>query len=209
MGTFRLPVNLEWNGPGSPGVNVWHFRTVNELPPFGTPQVVADALRAFYQQLAATDWGGGGAGIFPATMRINASEAVEVSTQESAPVDWTEVYVDNGVNDAPPIAQICISWRTSVAARRARGRTFLGPLGAHVVAADGTPFPGVLSLVSDAAQALVTASSGVNDWAVGVYGLQNPAPQGTTDWSNLPRVLRDFTGFRITDQFAVLRSRRD
>lgn len=209
MSVWRVSVGLQWGGAGSPGVNSWHLR-INDTGDLGTamPEAI-NALRACYQDLADTDWGGGGVGIFPTDLHVNLEEVINVETLEILPVDFTEVYVNNGVLDAPQALQIVAGWRTSIAARRGRGRTFLGPLGAHVMEGDGSPANGALVMIRTTLEQLLAASTALNDWAFGVYGLQNQAPSGTTDYSALPHVLRDFTGVSVKDRYGVLRSRRD
>lgn len=209
MSVWRVAPVLTWGGPGSPGANVWHLR-INDAGDLGTamPEAIT-ALRAFYNGLAATDWGSNAVGIFPTDFSVSLAEVVNVETQEIESVSFPTVQVGNGAADAAQVLQICTTWRTSIAARRGRGRTFLGPLGSHVVSGDGSPQDGALTMIRAQATTLLNASAAANDWAFGVYGLQAPAPDGTTNYSALPHVLRDFTGFTVRDQFAVLRSRRD
>jgi hypothetical protein len=93
-------------------------------------------------------------------------------------------------------------WRTTLAARRGRGRTFLGPLNVDAGSTDGTPSPGALSTINSAAAALIATSSETNDWAFAVYGQQSSGISGV-------KVARDITAQNVRDVFAVLRSRRD
>lgn len=206
MSVFRVPIDLAWDGPGTPGVNVWHIRTV--LDAGGTDlQQAVDAVRTFYHSC-------NGAGtlansVFPSGYTANVGQAVNVVDQTTAQPTFTQVTGGASTTEAPQLLQMCVSWRTSIAARRGMGRTFVGPLTGAQVQSDGTIFGTGVTRVRDAAIALVTASTAATGWAVGVYGLQNPAPEGTTDFGALPHVLRDITGSSVRDRFAVLRSRRD
>jgi hypothetical protein len=102
--------------------------------------------------------------------------------------------VSGGYSSAPSMA--CVTWRTSLATRRGRGRTFLGPVGANAVdSGDGTLNTGILGVIRGAATALVSASDNALNGAVGVY-------------SELDGVVRDVVASTVTDQVAVLRSRR-
>lgn len=204
MAVFRLPVNLTWPMAGSPGVNVWHIRTAGELDPLQPLSNAVETIHSFYDDIAMGSWGGGQAGIYAKGVTISAEEAIDVETQEAHSVDFASIAPGVTDDPAPPSLQICVSWRTSIAARRGRGRTFLGPLGKAIIGTDGTPVDAAVSMVRTACQTLVDASGGVNDYAIGVYGLQT-AGGGPTS----PHVLRDITGFRVNDQFAILRSRRD
>ena len=136
------------------------------------------ALRAFYQSIIDQ---------FPPGNTITADFAVDVETKEDHAVNWT----------------------TGTRARRARGRTFLGPMGAATLEANGTVGDGTLTKIRTACTALRDASLVDNGWALSVWGLQTQAPykyQGK--YSDLPHVGRDVVGFKINDQWAVMRSRR-
>jgi hypothetical protein len=207
MPIYRVPVKLSWPRAGSPGVNVWHVRTV-ENNPGSELQTAVDALRAFYNSVNLIDLTSS-AGIFAPGTTVTLGDIVDVDSQEFATATWATVTAQTTPAAAAPALQLVVGWRTSSATRRGRGRTFLGPLQAAAVDTDGTPKAAVLSGVGAAAQTLVDASLGIANWAVGVYGLMEQAPAGTTDYTGLPRVLRDVTGYKVKDQFAVLRSRRD
>jgi hypothetical protein len=74
---------------------------------------------------------------------------------------------------------------------------------------DGTPVDGSLTQIRAAATTLCTASLVDNGWAVAIYGLQSPAPKPPPeDLNTLPHVARDIVSSKISDKFAVMRSRR-
>ena len=97
---------------------------------------------------------------------------------------------------APVLLSACVSWRTDVATRSGRGRSFLGPVSRRWLQTDGTIHASLLSMITGAANELVDASLGTADWAVGVY-------------SGKDSMIRDITGFRLRDRWAYMSSRRD
>lgn len=204
MAIYRMPVNLTWPGSGGPGSNIWHIRNDDGVDPAATLGDAADAIRTFYSDLCTVDWGGNQAGIFAQGYTVTCEGATELGTDQFVPVTWPAVVSASGSAPAPTVLQVVITWQTSISARRGRGRTFLGPLGAGVIDSDGTPKAGVMNLIGTAATDLLSASVSTNNWAIGVYGLETSGtgPDG-------PRVFRDATGMRASDKFAVLRSRRD
>lgn len=200
MPVYRVPVTLTWDNPGSPGVNVWHLRTVGDPAEQIAIQDGVDQIRQFYQSLFQE------AGDVPMRAGLTATcEAItNVVDQEQTAIDWTTVQSSSAEPDAPMALQICVGWRTSSSSRRGRGRTFVGPLNQGAIDTDGTPTGAAITACNDAAQELVTASDNGEGWSVGVYGLQTAGGGPTA-----PHVLRDLTGFKVRDTFAILRSRRD
>lgn len=200
MPLYRATMVLTYPRPGSPGANVWHFRTAGTTPSDAPARNEAvAAIESFY-----TDIIGSGSEFFAPGLRGRMTQAIEVNTQEAFDVDAQFDADPEGPNLTPDVLALVVGWKTSSATRRGRGRTFLGPLETTVLDVDGTPTAGALSQVSTAAQNLVDASTAGGGWAVGIYGLQNAGGGSTA-----PHVLRDITGFKVRDQFAVLRSRRD
>lgn len=208
MAIYRLPVDITWTGPGSPGVNVWHLRTTTASGEPGVDlQLLVDIVHDFYTGLNSQ--AAGADSPFAAGTTFTATEAVDVETQEFAAVTWPTITSAASTPDAPPHLAVCIGWRTSIAARRGMGRTFLGPLSQTTLDDTGSIKPAWVTVFSDAASALVAASEAELNGGVAIWGLQNPAPSGTTDYSTLPHVARDVTGSRVGTQFAIMRSRRD
>lgn len=203
MGTLRVPATITWAGSGSPGVNVWSVRTTGAFPPFDELDAALTAIVQFYTSLKSY--------FRPATSVTVGPDIVDRDTLVDASRPAQVVASTGTPNPAPPSLQLCIGWRTSLRARRGMGRTFIGPLSSAQIATDGSPQDTMITAVSSAATALIAASDTANGWGVGVWGLQD---KGAYDASGVllpgqPHVHRDFTGFKIRDQFAVLRSRRD
>lgn len=205
MAIVRVPVELSWSGSGGPGVNVFHIRsspTGGILPP-GSP---LEILHAFYAALGVS--GEGTQGFMAPGWRANVGEMVDVATGEVvSPLNpdgtnqFPEVVGRSSDSALPPSQQVCISWKTAQSGRRARGRTFVGPLSLRALEGNGTPSDECLSAFRAAAADLVSDSAADLNGAIVVYGRQAVGSEA--------RVGRDVTGFTVRNQFAVLRSRRD
>ena len=203
MPVFRVPANITWGGNGSPGVNVWSIRTDEAFVTVDELDKALTALQAFYTAVAGFLASGTVVSVGQDTINRETGE------DESRPAKTQASTASTG--KAPPMGQGCISWRTPLRARRAMGRTFVGPLSSGAIDTDGTLSTTFVSAMTNAAQGLINASNGANGWAVGVWGLENPGQYDTLGrlLPGQPHVHRDITSFKIRDQFAVLRSRRD
>lgn len=204
MAVFRVPITLTWSGVGSPGVNVWHVRCVD-----GPGSTVQDelqsavgAIHTFYDSIKS---------YLAQTTVVTLGDIVKMDDSTSWTAGFTQINSTASAGQAAPMLCTVIGWRTSVAARRGMGRTFIGPLASAYVDTTGTPSASMITGIGTAAQTLITASLGsVNGWAIGVWGLVNPAPPGTppAGYLGLPREHRDIIAYKIKDKFGVLRSRR-
>lgn len=203
MAIFRVPVNITFPGAGSPGVNVWHIRTAD--PVIATELQQANALiayiRSFYTTIAAH---------YPSTTSLSLGTVTEEGTsREIAPT--MAAVTGSGTGSAPQLLSLVVTWRTTIASRRGRGRTFLGPHCTSDMQSDGTPAPSLISDVSTASSALITSSQAYGNGAVGVWGYSAAKTPGKENPRNPAdaREFRDFTGRAIRDLFGSLRSRRD
>jgi hypothetical protein len=199
MAIVRIPVEIVIPGVPSACVNVWHARveTAGDLEgggvePFNGP---LGALHTFYTAIK---------NLYPTAGTITIPEqVVEVSTQEiMGTSDPIPVIGTTGSFMTSPGLAITVGWQTSIAARRGRGRTFIGPLKAGAVQDDGTVHETDKATLTTALTNLLNESKALNGWALGVWG-QESANNPT------PKVLRDFQGFTVAQKFAHLRSRRD
>lgn len=201
MAVYRVPFNVTFSGAGGPGANVWHVRTLSDFSPVNTDlQGLVNNIRTFYTSCAS---------LYPNTATITLGTVTEVGTSNESVPSFTAVVGTGGTGLAPQALALVVTWRTSVAARRGRGRTFLGPLASGAMQTDGTVADALLGTARTAATALVTASTASGNGAISVYGLQNQATGDNPDYASLPHVARDITGSQIRDLFGVLRSRRD
>lgn len=204
MAIFRVPINIAYPGTGGPGVNVWHCRTAGtaiDATTTGQLNALLGFLRTFYNTIGS--W-------YPATTTITLGTCTTVDTQAEAAGTFATV-TGTGTGSAPQLLANVVTWKTSVAARRGRGRTFLGPLCTSAMQADGTPAAALQSDVSAAATALVSASVSFGNGAWGIYGYDVAKLAGKANLRNPAdgKVLRDIVGFKQRDLFASLRSRRD
>lgn len=197
MAILRVPIELAWNGSGSPGVNVFHLRK-DGVPGPGAQNAVNDLHTFYTNAMTVRD---GTQSLFWAGMTINLGQVTDVQSQQVEQYDWTEIVVPGPSADAAPALQVCVSWSTSLAAQRGHGRTFLGPCGAAGVASDGTPSGLMLSTVRSAATAFAAQPNLTPGTGWGIYGYDAKGGPG--------RVIRDIIGSKVRNQFAVLRSRRD
>jgi hypothetical protein len=200
MAIYRMPVLIQGPAAGGPYINVWHFRVSSTPVVDGSLNTVTGQIRAFYQALTQTVPNVGP--ILAPNMNVTAEFATNVETQEQFAVSWTPLSTGTFGTWAPTRLAMAVQWKTSIAARRARGRTFVGPLQNAVVDTLGTPKAPVVTALKAAADALVNSSLLDDLSAVGVWGLQTPG--GGPD---SPHVIRDITGSSVKTKFATLRTR--
>lgn len=187
----RMPVDITWPyGGGSPGASIFHLRCP-DLEPY--TEVLGDLSEIVRQFYAAMD------DLYVDSVRLKFAgllTGVGSDKGKAVEIDPWEVAGTAAVGPLPPSNQIVVGWKTSSATRSGRGRTFVGPLQYAVVDDAGSPAAPVLSVVRNAAAALVTAQGLLTEGGIGV-------------WSTKQSLFRDFTGSTVRDTFAVLRSRRD
>lgn len=194
MAIVRIPIELSNPYMPSPAVNVWHARMDDGT--MTDPGPILDALKTFYTSLS-TYFAGGTVISFPESV-VNVETSEEV-TPATVPADITVT----GSSKAPPGDSVVVSWKTSLRARRGRGRTFLGPLTNGIWdSTSGRLGAPATTAITNAGNALLTSSQATNGWALGVYGQVNT---GVAE----PKILRDFTGLAINTKGSYLRSRRD
>lgn len=192
MAVARAIVTISHPVLGGQGTNTWHARATD--PVTGGPESDLNSLMALLEQFYADC-----TGIFAGGTSFNFSgEMAQVGVEDPAlySVEAWSYTASNSDPALPPANAIVAGWVTAGASRRARGRTFLGPLNLACVQADGTPTDAALGLVRTAQDNLIAGFDGIENGAFGV-------------WSTLDNQLRDFVGRTVHNQFAVLRSRRD
>lgn len=190
MAIYRVPIDLSWNGSGSPGVNVFHIETGPNPTGVGVETIVA-LLKGFYEDLL-TIMGG------PMTIRF-AGEVVEVNTdvRAGAPA-WTVSPAATNQYAAFPLAMV-VSWRTLLATRSGTGRTFIGPLAASVDGNTGTPSSAQVAQIQLAATELIEA----------IETAEGEGGSRLVVYSRLTGDAVSIQSARVRQQFSVLRSRRD
>lgn len=137
-------------GSGSgPFYNIIHVSTSDGAEQ-ATVDGVAGLLKTFYDTVVTQ---------CPTSVAWQAAE--RVTSVASPPTIYTPTALPGksvgSVPDALPPQNACvISWRTSKAGSRYRGRTYLGPLGDGILNPDGTFKSTVAAAFLSAAQALLT-----------------------------------------------------
>ena len=191
MSTLRIPVTINNSLLPSPAMNIWHARADD----FGGEEVggLLDVLEDFYTAIA-------GWYIDSTTITFGDNIIVDpYGSPEYGPSDPRTVAAGGGSGAGEPssvMLALVVGWRTASASRSGRGRTFLGPIRRAALGSDGTPDGAFVTAATTAANALVTASTGLNGSALGIY-------------SQKESLLRDITGVRIRDRWSYLSSRRD
>lgn len=192
MPVYRATVDLRFTAGAGRGTNTWSIRTPLDDLDGGSIQNLMALVLAFYAQCesvipqsSSASWDG--------TVQELGTPNPEYRNPGTA---WTVGGVAPANAYGPAPAMACVTWRTSLAARSGRGRTFLGPLAATAWQGDGSLAPAALTTVRTAAQALVDNS--LNDGLDGGIGV----------WSEVDQVHRDVVSSSVTDQAAILRSRR-
>ena len=199
MAILRHQIQLSWPGGGGPGVNTWHQEIDASL---AEPQAVIDTLKNFYTEISGFYPGG-------TTIRhLGTVTDVDTDEEQGGLVGWT-VTSASPTSRLPAAAMMCLSWRSTLRARRGMGRTFIGPLTDAVDDGDGTPANDFVAALTTAGQNLITASQSHVNQEMGVYGLVDPIPKGTVPTGLEPRTLRPFMACTVNDKYAILRSRRD
>ena len=183
---YRYAVEIRYPNGGGPGYNVWHFRAGDD-----TIQSCVDAIEQCYLQIN---------GLFqPGSTIVGPAEAVGGIEGTEPTVEAVDGFSIGGAGSGTalaPVLQAVISWRTPLATRSGRGRSFFGPLASDAADAQGTLSPLALGDLQAAGQSIVAFNGELGEGAIGV-------------WSPTDGVIRDITSFTVRDQFAVLRSRRD
>lgn len=191
MGVYRFNVDLTFPVGQGRGTNSWTCRTAEPFA-FENVNEWATTVQEFYAALAiifptsySATWDG--------TFRELGTQSPEFREPQTG---WTVTGDDSGTAYAGAPVMACVTWRTSLASRSGRGRTFLGPLSRNAIEANGTISPSQLSVIRSAAATLVSEST---------FDLQAGS---MSVWSETDQVARDIIGATVTDQCAVLRSRR-
>ena len=200
-----LRVKARWSIPGAgTAFTVLHFGSGTGSDPTDTEASNSvNATRTFFEACRA---------YIPAPVTIDYMtdvEVIDVATGNlqgvvtaASVAQTTGGASSSAVWSAPSGA--CITWSTAglrtvnSKPRRVRGRTFIVPLGSVAYDTAGNLAAGCLTALNTAATGL---RGNFNNQQFGIYGRPGPggAPVG---------VYHSVTGHRITDQSAVLRSRR-
>lgn len=192
MPSYRATILCRFGAGAGTGTNTWHFRTGADALPDDDLSPLLGYIQAFYTAVRT---------IVPTTYSWSWDGSVtEVLTDAPAYVaagtGWTVTGSATNGSYGPAAGMACVTWRSELNTRSGRGRTFLGPLAASAVESNGTLSESALTALRNAANGLVSQSN-TND-NVGAIGVFSPTQN----------ILRDIVAASVTDQVAVLRSRR-
>jgi hypothetical protein len=193
MGIWRATWTIDHPSLGGTGTNTWHARTAVLA---GSPaeheqlDLLNGHLGEFYTALEDIYAGG-------AHLHFNGEWLrVDVDPPEVYAGDTNDLVVGGTTDALPPANCLVVGWRTSVASKSGRGRTFLGPLRTADNEANGTPSEPVRAEIATACADFISSFDGVDSGAFGVY-------------SKKDGVIRDFISGRVANKFGMLTSRRD
>src|SRR3954449_7328010 len=161
MSDYRFPVSI--SGPaGGPFINVWHIHLADAQSTVQNIQTRVSAIRAFYAS-CATNVSGVGSILAP-NMTVSAEFVTDVSSQAQFAISWAALNTGAYGQVAPTRLALAVNWKTGTAARRARGRTFVGPLEAGTSGTDGLPKQAIVdNLLYLGVYGLVTAGGEPSD----------------------------------------------
>jgi hypothetical protein len=193
MTIWRATWTIDHPALGGTGTNTWHARTGAIAGPAAEHEqldFLNGKLGQFYTDIESVFAGG-------AHLHFN-GEWLEVEAEEPEIYqgDTNDLVVGGTTDTLPPANCLVVGWRTSVATKSGRGRTFLGPLRTADNESNGTPDEAVRTLVETAAADFIATFDGLDNGAFGVY-------------SKHDHVIRDFKTGRVRNVFGMLTSRRD
>lgn len=190
MPIYRTQARIDYPGDGGPGYNAFHFRTTNVPDSASQLEAATNALGAFYSRILNRLQGNAVVVIDGVWSGLGSA----VGTGFDFPNQSLSV---GGGTALPEFVSINLRWFSSVAGRRGRGRSFIGPLTQGVLAENGNLAPAVQSAVADAAtEELIEPFDGNLNGAFGIYSRTN----GT---------ISDWVRAQVPAELASLTSRRD
>jgi hypothetical protein len=192
MGTYAFRVGISYSIGSKQGTNTWHVRTPST--PIPGPLSLSDIIKTFYTSLGI---------FFPSDMSFNYDGTLtEVGSETPALIggitSWNVVGTATSGSYGPAGVGLCVGWRSSLANKKGRGRTFLAPLALNAFSPDGTLVDARITTVRASAAALVASSVADGNGAIVVWSPSS----GTTG------VARDVVSSKVNDRVAWLSSRR-
>lgn len=191
MAIYRQTWTITHPALGGIGTNTWHCETAGApADDDGDVDGPSAFITSFY----------GALNDIYAEGSVIACDGLWISVHDDKTVnsssDPTTMTLGVATTTLAPQDCLVASWRTAVASKSGRGRTFLGPLNLGALEANGTPAEFARTAIVAAGNALISDS---NEGDVGVLGV----------YSTKQDLLRPFTGVSCKNKFGTLRSRRD
>jgi len=197
VGTIGRVQTVFTGWDGAPGLQTSFYHLDTTWQWAGYHQNVTDGVEAAYTAAA---------GLFPDGMTFTVNPIIDIFEDttgemlESFEGTSDPVSGMGGADWGPTATGLCVTWRTGgiVNNKRVRGRSFLVPVAATKIQSDGTP---TMQALTEAGQWASTMEGGLSP-----YGDLVVWHRPINDLGGSSHIVTSHT---ITDQFAVLRSRRD
>ena len=140
MAVYRATVNLTFPVGNGGGTNTWSLRT-GAIGDTAAITALMGYVEDFYDNLS--EW-------FPSNFVAAWDGTVqELGTPSPEYLDpitgWSVTGDAPSSSFLPTAAMVCVNWRSTLASRSGRGRTFLGPLSTSSAESNGTPAPTMMS----------------------------------------------------------------
>lgn len=190
MAVLRTSVRCTFPVGRGGGTNTWHLQTLGGADINDAILEFTEDLEAFYTAIAV---------LCPTSYRwTHTGLFLEADTPEPNLLNPTppwEVAGNGGSGYTGAASMACVTWRSGLATRAGRGRTFIGPLSSAAVDGTGTLDAGEFSALNLAATGLVTNSLASTSYRLVV-------------WSETRQQANAVLQGATLDKVAVLRSRR-
>lgn len=200
MSVWRIPVTLTGANPDNPFINVFHLQSDDVNDPLTDCAAALASLRTFYVALTTSVAEVGQP--LADGLTITSGTVTNVATQEQSTLPFAPIAPISGGGRAPERLALVIGWKSTIAARRARGRTFIGPLSNFVAGTDGLPKQPMIDLVTNAAVGLRDRAIGGGHAHWVTYGLVQPGGGPKDPHTGYIRL-----GVSVKRKFATLRTR--
>jgi hypothetical protein len=152
--------------PGSgPDYNTFHIIDGSAAITLAAFQAAVTDLTAFYNAIKS---------LYPSGITITVGSSCEGLVPPVPIFPVTPSTVTSGVGNAVAAPQVCMigTWRTALAGRAYRGRTYIGPLQASVVNG-ATPSSTWITTLQGAMTALLAAAASASVYDLAVYSRKN------------------------------------
>ncbi len=209
---YRFESVITGPSPGLPGLHVCYFTktpvVVNQTDDINA---MRSRIKTFWDSVKTGATFNAASGLASATRIECGSRVLDLESDPPTIVDeGTETIVQapttNDARTSPAVAAL-VKWSTALASRRGQGRTFVSPLQAAMIQADGTLHTGARDSMRQGAQSLM----GLPDQQrLAIYGRAWTPPAGYTGTRTaIPEIYNVVTGLDVRTKLAVLTSRRD
>ncbi len=209
---YRFESVITGPSPGLPGLHVCYF-TKTPVVVNQTDDITAmkSRIKTFWESVRTGGTFNPGSGLASATRIECGSRVLDLESDPPVIVDeGTETVVQapttNDARTSPAVAAL-VKWSTALASRRGQGRTFLSPLQASMIQADGQLHAGAKDSIRQGAQSLMGLS---DQQQLAIYGRAWSPPVGYQGKRQaIPEIFNVVTGLDVRSKLAVLTSRRD